>query len=108
MLTKLLELSDYRTEILNTHSSNGSVFADFCDGSLFQSHPLFSPNSQALQIIAYYDDLEVTNPLGSYTKVYKLGCLFFFLGNVSRSSDQHLKIFILWRLDVHVTFRLTE
>ena len=32
--------------------------------------------------MGYYDDLEVVNPLGSYTKKHKLGCLYFFLGNI--------------------------
>ena len=30
---------------------------DFCDGELFKQHPLFSRDSMALQIIAYYDEL---------------------------------------------------
>ena len=46
---------------------------DFCDGDACKSHPLFSKDQQALQILLYYDDLEVTNPLGSHTKVHKLG-----------------------------------
>ena len=35
-----------------------------------------------MQIIAYYDELEIVNPIGSYVKKHKLGCLFFFLANV--------------------------
>ena len=35
--------------------------------------PQFSRYQQALQILLYYDDLEVTNPLVSHTKMHKIG-----------------------------------
>lgn len=76
--------------------------SDVCDGNLFRIHPLYSCDPHALQIILYYDDLEVCNPLGSSVKKHKLGkdfksyslCLramlymfvgafYFVLGNLS-------------------------
>lgn len=38
---------------------------DFCDGQLFKLHPLFSQDPLALQIIAFFDELELCNPLGT-------------------------------------------
>ena len=55
---------------------------DFCDGSLFQKHALFSKDPHALQIIAYYDEVKMCNPLGSHIKKHKLGIVFFTLGNI--------------------------
>lgn len=52
---------------------NVMMLSDFCDGDLFASHPLFSLHSSALQIILFYDDVEICNPLGSRTKKHKLG-----------------------------------
>lgn len=53
---------------------------DYCDGAAFASHPLYSVKKNALQIFFYYDELEICNPLGSKTKVHRLGmcyvCLF--------------------------------
>ena len=46
---------------------------DWCDGNLYHNHPLFAAHPNALQLILYYDDLEVCNPLGSKSKVHKLG-----------------------------------
>ena len=46
---------------------------DYCDSTLFKSHPLFKQDKLALQITLFYDDLEVCNPLGSRAKVHKLG-----------------------------------
>lgn len=36
-------------------------------------HPLFRQNPHALQIIAYFDELEVCNPLGGQAEIHKLG-----------------------------------
>ena len=47
---------------------NGDLIEDFCDGSVFKNHPLFSKDPYALQIIGYFDELEVCNPLGSHVK----------------------------------------
>ena len=40
---------------------------------MFKSHPLFKDEPLALQVIAYYDDVEVCNPLGSHHGKNKLG-----------------------------------
>ena len=49
------------------------LLGDYCDGSVFRYHPLFSIDPTALQIMLYYDDVEVVNPIGSRTKIHKLG-----------------------------------
>ena len=59
------------------------VLGDYCDGSLFQTHPLFSVEPHALQIMLYFDELEVCNPLGSSAKVHKLGV--FMLAYICKS-----------------------
>ena len=55
---------------------------DFSDGAIYKAHEFFSNNSHSLQIIAYYDEVETCNPLGSSSGKYKLGCIFFTLGNI--------------------------
>ncbi len=47
-----------------------------------------SEDSEVLQIIAYFDEIEL---LGSSTKKHKLGCLFFTLGNVHPKFRSQLK-----------------
>ena len=82
-LANLLKLNDFQAELLNPHESHSEFsLDDFCDGSLFKTHPLFSLESNALQVVAYYDEVEVVNPIGSYVKKHKLGCMFYFLANV--------------------------
>ena len=81
-LEKILSTEGMLNEIMSPRTKDTNL-RDFCDGSLYASHPLFSNDQHALQIIGYYDELEVANPLGSYVSKHKLGCIFFFLGNIT-------------------------
>ena len=65
---------------------------DYCDGARFRSHPLFSEDQQALQIIAHYDEIELCNPLGSHVKRHKVGVLSYTLGNVHPKYRSKLKL----------------
>lgn len=55
------------------HQRSDGLIGDFCDAAAYRTHPLFSLYHQALQIMLYYDDLEVCNPIGSRAKIHKLG-----------------------------------
>lgn len=56
----------------NGHESSSNILSDYCDGSTFESHPLYSKekNSSSIQIYFYF---EICNPLGPKTKIHKLG-----------------------------------
>ena len=79
------------SQIRILHFSTDGHLQDFCDGSEYRQHELFSNNTDALQIAGYYDELEVCNPLGSAVKRHKIGACFFFIANLHpkwRSSLQ--------------------
>ena len=57
-------------------TNHKSELLDYCDGEAFQSHPLFSLHANSLQIMLYFDELEVANPLGSKAKIHKLGTVY--------------------------------
>ena len=69
--------------VLNRFKSPDSTLQDYCDGSVFNNHPLFATHTSALQILLYFDDVEVCNPLASKTKTHKLSFFYFNLGNLS-------------------------
>ena len=46
--------------------STGDFFCGISDGTAWKE-------SDGIQIIAYYDEFTVTNPLGSRSKKYKIG-----------------------------------
>ena len=61
-------------QVMRTRPSNHSDhIGDFCDGSFLKNHPLFSIEPNGFQIVAYFDELEVCNPLGSRSGINKLG-----------------------------------
>ena len=101
-LTSILKLEDFQAEVLNPHGNSGDDrLGDFCDGSLFKSHPLFSSDPHALQVVAYYDEIEVVNPIGSFIKKHKLGCMFYFLANVRPIYRSTLKSIQLIAIGKH-------
>ena len=52
-------------QVLRDHSCD-DLIADYCDGTLYQTHPVSLAHENALQIIAYSDEVEVCNTLGSH------------------------------------------
>jgi len=46
---------------------------DICDGEVFKENDVIKDDHTAIQIIAYYDLVEVVNPLGTRTNKHKLG-----------------------------------
>ena len=68
----------FASKVFNPHINNFGVLEDYSDGGLCRSHPLFSEDPHALQLPIYYDDVEVSNPLGSAATVHKLGISMHF------------------------------
>ena len=94
-LKELLKNDELRAEVEKNHQRHDLFLNDFCDGTFVKEHPLFSFCGNALQIIAYFDELEVTNPIGSYVNTHKLGCLFFTLGNIRPAYRSTFKAIFL-------------
>ena len=67
------------------------IIEDVCDGSVFRTHPLFSSDPSALQIIAVFDELELCNPLGTHVK-HKLAIVLFTLGNIHPKYRSSLRV----------------
>lgn len=53
-----------------------SDMADFCDSPKSKEHPLFGTDAKALQLLLYFDDLELCNPIGAFRKKHKVGKCF--------------------------------
>ena len=73
---------------MNSHNLNGDLMGNFCDGANFAQSELFLQDPCALQIQLYYDEVEVTNPIGSKVNIYKLGMDYFvYQGPVNASHN---------------------
>lgn len=69
-----------------------SILEDFCDGTFFQNHELFSNDDRALLLLLYYDDVNFINPLTN--KNHKLSFFIINLQICPLCTDQHLSLFI--------------
>ena len=65
----------FNEQIENPHMRNDGLLSDYCDAAAYQTHPLFSKNPKALQLILYFDEVEICNALGSKVNKHKLGKL---------------------------------
>ena len=106
-------LDDYTIieQIDNPHSRSDGLKEDYCDGTLFKQHPLFSKDPYALQLIAHYDELEVSNPLGSHVKKHKVGVVSFTLGNIIpkyRSKLRAINLAIVAKVSIVETYGLSK
>ena len=102
---EIRQLPDVVGEIDNFHGSDSNRLNDMCDGSVFKNHPIFLFDKQAFQLIAYYDEVELCNPLGSYTKKHKIGCLFFTVGNIHPKYRSQLKCIFVSTLGSNTLIR---
>jgi hypothetical protein len=79
-LLNLPEVWDsFNSPIINTDST---LLCDICDGSYIRNHPLQKKGGKFLQLILYFDDIELQNPLRS-SKRYKLSMFYMGLANLN-------------------------
>ena len=45
-------------------AASNECLKDYCDGQLYKDHPLFGNDNHALQLLIYFDEVEVANPFG--------------------------------------------
>ncbi len=69
----LVEFHGAILQVLQSHSRSDGYISDYCDATFFKSHEMFRKNNNELQLIMYFDEIEVCNPLGAQRGIHKLG-----------------------------------
>lgn len=96
-LKVILSNKKNRERIFKDYASKDDVLRSCFDGSKFKEHPFLRKHKNVVLILLFYDELEITNSLGSKTIIHKLACFFFQLLNLppevsSELSSIHLLI----------------
>ena len=66
------------------------------DGQQYQQHSIFKTHPQALRLQLFYDDVEVTNPIGSNAGIQKLGLFYYTIQNLPFSINTSMNsVFLL-------------
>ncbi|XP_053597691.1 uncharacterized protein LOC128668555 [Microplitis demolitor] len=73
---------DILEAILNETKSPHGILGSFLDGQYAQNHEFFLRYPHALRLQLYYDELEIVNPFGSKTGVYKPGDFYYTIQNL--------------------------
>ena len=95
-LKTIFESESAWNHLLGGKSSIPGVYNDFADGTVAQNHPVLKTHLNSLQVIGYYDELEICNPLGSSAKKHKLGIVFFTIANLlPKLRSTYKAIFLL-------------
>ena len=80
-LKLLIAHNDVFAEVMNGHQTADGKLGDYCDGSHFKNHPLFS-TERSILIFLYFDDFTVVNQIGNHTKEFKISAFYFVIGNL--------------------------
>jgi hypothetical protein len=64
---QLLNIKAIYNEVKNPKQSTPGTYSSYRDGKLFKSNPLFQVHLNSLQIHFYIDEVQLCNPVGSYT-----------------------------------------
>lgn len=56
---------------------------DICDGSIYKDHTIFQQDPKGLQLMLYFDDVEICNPLGKGAGTHKVGLFYYTVGNLA-------------------------
>ena len=60
---------------MQSHKRFDGIIGDVCDSELFQKYPSFQQHENALQLLVYFDEIEVCNPLAGHAGVHKLSMI---------------------------------
>lgn len=76
-LTALFSNDGFRRLYFSESRSQNDFVRGTIDSKYVEVHPLFSKTPNAIRIQLFYDEVEVTNPLGSKTKKHELAMFCF-------------------------------
>lgn len=94
----------------NCHPANSSYYLhDFSDGLFVRNHTLFSTDDNALQLLIYYDDVNIANPMTN--KVHPVGLFYYQLVNINsvyRGKLKSIHLFAICKKQYIKEFGLDE
>jgi len=69
-----MQIHCFIVQVTQSHARNDHLIANFCDASLYKNHLLYVSGDRSLKLqFVIYDEVEITNPLGSHKGKHKLG-----------------------------------
>jgi len=104
-LSMVLRNTEIRDAIEAEKESSNGILTSFVDGQHFKNYPFFQKYKHAIRIQLYYDELEITNPLGSKTCIHKLGVFYYTIQNLPCNMNSELSSIHVLLLCCHVDIK---
>ena len=76
---------------MNENRPCSDAMHSFTDGTIFQSHILFSQHPDAIRLHFYADEFEVCNPIGAKRGKHKVLAVYYIVGNMEKKYWSELK-----------------
>lgn len=86
----ILKKESNRNKIFKDHSSKDGIIRSYADSLHCKNHPFINEHENVVQILLFYDELEVANSLGSKTIIHKLGAFFYQIINLPPEESSEL------------------
>ena len=91
-LERLITHRDFQKSLKNpSDASFANFFKDVNDGFYYKNHPILC-DKDALAIITYCDNIEVTNTLDIKTKKHKLAVFYWHVANIDPAYRSQLSV----------------
>lgn len=68
----------YNLQVLKDHLRTDGLIGDYCDASFIRNDPYLQDNENALELVLYFDEVEVCDALASHRGERKLGMLILY------------------------------
>ncbi|KAJ8666195.1 hypothetical protein QAD02_007857 [Eretmocerus hayati] len=108
VLRMILSNKSIREAIENERSSPNGIFGSFIVGENSRTHPFYQRFPHSIRLRLYYNELGITNPLGSKTGIHKLGVFYFKNGSLPEKMNSVLNsihiLAVFCYPDVHYGF----
>lgn len=94
-LQALVKNTEIRKMIHTETPNENGIITSYKDGKQFKTHNFFQKFPYALRLTIYYDDVEITNPLGTKCKTHEVGLFYFTIQNTYSNFNSNINnIFI--------------
>ncbi|KAK3909351.1 V(D)J recombination-activating protein 1 [Frankliniella fusca] len=94
-LINVLKNKKIRDMIMMSQASSDDIKRSYADGERCKNHSYIQRHRFVVQIILYFDELEVANSLGSKTIIHKLASFFFQIINLPPEISSKLSSIFL-------------
>ncbi|XP_065901791.1 uncharacterized protein [Dysidea avara] len=110
-LKALLDHPEICDEIVKDNCRTDGLIGDYCYASFIRNDPYFQDNENALQLLLYFDEVEVCDALASHRGEHKLGLFYYTIANLRpelRSTHRSIQLVAVVKSSLLANYGFSE